>query len=101
MAKNKQKKKHTETPQAKAVKPGSRTVLERLELWFEAHNRKLFTASCLLTVLFSILHFNVRISEGGDDSTYIHAGHKYASDFFNYFFTYNAPLYPMFLSLPI
>ena len=54
-----------------------------------------------LTLLYSLLLFNARISEGGDDSTYIQAGHDFIAKYPTYFFSFNAPGYPLFLSLPI
>ncbi|MEW6469721.1 MAG: hypothetical protein AB1458_12390 [Bacteroidota bacterium] len=100
MAKGKAKKKESDPVRGKS-RPASGSIFERLEAWFGANNRKLFRITCIVTLLLSILHFNARISEGGDDSTYIYHGYKYAQDFFNHFFTFNAPLYPMFLALPI
>ena len=55
-------------------------------------------SSCLL---FSLLLLNIRISEGGDDSTYIEVAYNYSQDFFNYYYTFQAPLYPMLLSVII
>jgi hypothetical protein len=52
-----------------------------------------------ITLFFSIILFNARISEGGDDSSYILAAFKYANDFANYSFTFQAPFYPLFLSV--
>lgn len=87
------------------VKPkaAQKTVsgFDRLEERLSAHRKKIFYSLCFLTALFTLLLFNIRISEGADDSTYVYGGYKYSKDFFNYFFTYNAPLWPMFLGIMI
>jgi hypothetical protein len=74
---------------------------EKLNMAIELHSQKMFLFIFLLCLIFSIFLFNVKIDEGGDDSTYIEAGYKYAKNFANYYFSFNAPLYPMFLSIPI
>jgi hypothetical protein len=67
-----------------------------------AKRRLLYLLLCLATALvFSLLCFNVRISEAFDDALYIEAGYRYAAGFFSYYYTSTAPLYCMFLALPI
>ncbi|MDR3365983.1 MAG: hypothetical protein LBO71_03325 [Prevotellaceae bacterium] len=74
---------------------------ERLEKNISKRKR-LYMLLCLLTALiFSLLLFDVNVSEGTDDSTYIEAGYRYATDFFSFHYTFSAPLYCMFLALPI
>jgi len=70
-----------------------------VESWFDRKGKFVFIFSFILCLLFSLLLFNVRISEANDDSLYIEAAYKYAKDFFGYFYTANAPFYPIFLSL--
>lgn len=82
-------------------KKSKASLFEKLNHWFENNYSGLMVFLCVLCFIFSLLLFNVRISEGGDDSAYIEAGYNYSKDFFNYHFTFNAPLYPMFLSIPI
>lgn len=53
----------------------------------------------LLGVFLSVINFNARISEAHDDSLYIEAGYRYVHEFPNYYYTSNAPMYPMFLAL--
>ena len=79
----------------------SKERFEKLEIFLSAHRGKIAVGSYVLTFLFSLLLFNARISEGADDSSYIYAGSKYSKDLFNYFYTNNAPLYPLLLSIPI
>ncbi len=76
-------------------------LFTRANNWFEQHEKKwpfIFGGFCLI---YSIMLFNARISEANDDSLYIEAAYKYSQHFFTYFYTANAPLYPMMLSLPV
>jgi hypothetical protein len=89
-------------PAAPVKKPSARvdwwTRLERLL----SHRRQLFLYLCLGTaLLFACLLFNARITDAADDALYIEAAHQYASHFFDYYYTFTAPLYCMFLALPI
>jgi hypothetical protein len=45
------------------------------------------------------MFFNARISEAHDDALYIEAGWRYVHEYPKYFYTQNAPLYPLFLAL--
>lgn len=92
------KKKKPQTEKKKQLKAG---IFERINGWLDNNYSGFMVFLCVVSFIFSMLLFNIRISEGGDDSTYIEAGYNYAKDFFNYHFNFNAPLYPMFLSLPI
>lgn len=60
---------------------------------------KVFLTILLLGITLTILSFNARISEAHDDALYIEAGYRYVNEFPNYYYTANAPLYPMFLAL--
>jgi hypothetical protein len=53
----------------------------------------------ILGLFLGLLHFDVKISEGNDDAMYIEAAWKYAQDYTGYFYTANAPLYPMLLGI--
>lgn len=53
----------------------------------------------LAGIVLSLINFNARISEAHDDSLYIEAAYKYVHEFPNYFYTANAPMYPMFLAV--
>lgn len=50
-------------------------------------------------IILALITFNARVSEAHDDSLYIEAGYKYVHEFPNYYYTSNAPMYPMFLAL--
>jgi hypothetical protein len=84
-----------------ALISGPLTLFDRMEARLKNHSQKIFYVLCFLCVLVSILLFNAHVSEGGDDSSYIQAGWDYSRNFFHYYYNFNAPFYPMFLSLPI
>lgn len=50
-------------------------------------------------LFLAIINFNARVSEAHDDSLYIEAAYKYVHEFPAYYYTANAPMYPMFLAL--
>ncbi len=52
----------------------------------------------LLTLVIDIISFNMKISEAHDDALYIEAAYRLIHEFPSYFYTANAPLYPLFLS---
>ena len=75
------------------------SLLDRLDHWIGPQMPLIFIISLILTILFGILLFDVKISTGGDDSGYI----EMASNFINgrAFPSWHGPLYPIFLSLPM
>lgn len=75
------------------------TLYERFENWFFKNDRKLFYALTILCLFLSFISFNARISEAHDDALYLEGGWRYVNEFPTYFYTQNAPLYPMFLGL--
>jgi hypothetical protein len=77
------------------------TLFERFESWCSQRDRMLHIGLTALAFIFSILMFDAKISIGHDDALYIMAGNNYAKDFFGYYYVDNAPLYVMFLALPI
>lgn len=93
----------TKTPKvekkASNTSPTASGLFENVENFLNKNYKGIFIFSLFLTAFFSFILFNARISEGGDDSNYIYGGYKYATDFKNYSFTFQAPLYPFFLSL--
>jgi hypothetical protein len=50
-------------------------------------------------LFLALINFNARISEAHDDSLYIEAAYRYVHEFPDYYYTANAPMYPMFLAL--
>jgi hypothetical protein len=93
MAKQPLKQNHTHAKQAEGRSKG---LLDQLNRWCENHMKQIFSVSLLLSVIFSALLFDVRVSLTGDDSSYIIR----ASDFVNEFRypSFQGPLFPMMLS---
>lgn len=77
----------------------SKSMFDSFELWATKNEKKLLFSFLGLTLFCSLALFNVRFSEANDDSGYIEAAWKYVNDFPNFYFAFNAPLYPMFLAL--
>lgn len=76
-------------------------IANAIQKWLDNNNKKFYFISIFLCLIFSVLLFNVKISEANDDSTYIESGYKYVTEFPKFFHTFNAPLYPMVLALII
>ena len=72
---------------------------DRFENWLGRRKRRILLMPIILGALFGILMFDVKISEGNDDAMYIEAAYKYARDFTGYYYTANAPMYPMLLGV--
>lgn len=98
---NKNKPKGKDIPKQPAPKNTSQKsdLLSTCDNFFQKHKKKIFWASLALTCLFGALLFDLKISEGTDDSGYIMA----ANDFIKgkAFPTWHGSFYPIFLSLPI
>lgn len=94
-------KKPASPPQKKRVLLKTDTSLfDRWEERFDKNQNKWLLASLLISLLFSVLLFDIKISDLNDDSLYIEGGYNLAQDI-NHEFTANAPLYPLILSIPI
>ena len=65
--------------------------------FFERHSDMIASAIILLTMLCGLMVFNMRIDEGGDDSTYICRAIDMVD--MGTYPSYQGPLYPIFLSL--
>ena len=75
-------------------------LLDRLQKYFYRRRKFYFLLSCGLTLLFAILLFDVKMSNANDDSMYVNLGWRITKDI-SLMYSANAPLYPLFLSLPI
>lgn len=75
----------------------TKTIYDRLSAFFV--RKKIHIFLLLTGTILSVISFNARISEAHDDSLYIEAGYRFVHEFPNYFYTSNAPLYPIFLAL--
>ena len=72
-----------------------------MESWFYKHERFCFWLGISISLVVAVLNFNARISEAHDDALYLEGGWRFVNEFPNYFYTQNAPLYPLFLALCI
>lgn len=76
-------------------------LYSHFEIFFTKNDRKIFYALLGVCIFLSLISFNARISEAHDDALYLEGGWRYVNEFPTYFYTQNAPLYPMFLGLLI
>lgn len=95
------KKKLTQNtePMQPAKKPKTlpkQDLLDLLDLFFTRRSSLFFYIALGLSVLFSILLFDVKVGIGGDDSTYILRAYDFIHD--GIYPSYQGPLYPMILS---
>ena len=79
----------------------SENFLDRFDAWFTKNDRKIYLSLIISCLFLSFISFNARISEAHDDALYLEAGWRYINEFPSYFYTQNAPLYPLFLALLI
>lgn len=80
-------------------KVNHQTLFDKIELWAGSKNNRLLIVFLGLSLFFSFMLFNARISEAHDDALYLEGGWRYVNEFPNYFYTQNAPLYVLFLGL--
>lgn len=74
---------------------------DKFENWAAKNDKKIFNVLLVACLFLSLISFNARISEAHDDALYLEAGSRYINEFPDYFYTQNAPLYPLFLALLI
>ena len=72
-------------------------LFDKVENWSQKHQFVIIGTILGVFTLFSLLLFNLRVSEGGDDSTYIIRAVNFIND--GSYPSFQGPLYPMFLSL--
>ncbi len=77
--------------------PQHNNLSERIEDWCKNHQTNIIWSVLGIFTLLSLLLFNLRVSEGGDDSTYIIRAVNFIND--GSYPSFQGPLYPMFLSL--
>lgn len=77
----------------------AKSMFDKFDVWTENNHKTLFVAFLALSLFFSFMLFNARISEAHDDALYLEGGWRYVNEFPNYFYTQNAPLYVLFLGL--
>jgi hypothetical protein len=80
----------------RSAKPKS-DLLDRMNAWLEKNDRKMFFLVLLLSTVFSLLLFDAKVSDGGDDSSYIERAWSFVHEGkYPYF---QGPGYPVMLSL--
>jgi hypothetical protein len=89
---NKEKPENTKTKSSAAPKD----LLDIIDQFFEKRSKTFFYISLGLTILFSLLLFDVKVGIGGDDSTYILRAYEFIKE--GVYPGYQGPLYPMLLS---
>ncbi|MGZ4156691.1 MAG: hypothetical protein ACXVED_06000, partial [Bacteroidia bacterium] len=75
------------------------STLDKLDSWFEKNDKKVFYVLLFLSTVFSLLLFDSKVSEGGDDSSYIQRAWSLLKE--GKFPYYQGPGYPIFLSVVI
>ncbi|GIV28582.1 MAG: hypothetical protein KatS3mg027_2396 [Bacteroidia bacterium] len=76
------------------------SVLDKIENIKNKYSEQVILIFFLLvSLVLSLINFNARISEAHDDALYIEAAYRFVTEFPNYFYTANAPFYPMFLAV--
>lgn len=84
----------------KKVKKQQEKIVEKrngFDHFFEKREKLFFNISIGFAILFSILLFDFKVSVGGDDSAYISRAYNFLHSF--RYPTFQAPLYPMVLSI--
>ena len=81
---------------AKKIIPKQLSLFEKIEYFFERNPKVLMYVPLILTLIFGILLFNLRLDEGGDDSAYINRASDFLQD--GKFPSFQGPIYPLFLS---
>src|SRR4051812_8535730 len=104
MAKQESGKAATKKFVPKAVKkPVAKEKTERqfwgLEEYLQKHELKVILIFLFVSLLFSFFLFDIKISEGGDDSGYIQRGWYFLTR--NEFPFYQGPLYPLTLAITL
>lgn len=79
--------------------PSTKNVLSQIDGLLKQHKTVVSTTILGLFTLFSLLLFNLRVSEGGDDSTYIIRAVNFLKE--GTYPSFQGPLYPMIISLVV
>ncbi len=69
----------------------------KIEQWLSKNASFIYYGLLAVLIVFSVLHFSLRLSIAGDDSTYITRALNFWND--GKYPDYQAPLYPIFLSI--
>jgi hypothetical protein len=90
----------TENTNRKPLTEPEKGFFERTEIFLEKYQKRILYILLAVNLLFSLLLFDVKISVGGDDASYIERAFNFVEDYHNYP-SYQGPLYPMMLAIPI
>ncbi len=74
-----------------------KSIFQKLENWLTQKEKWIFYSVLFLFSVFSMLLFNLRVSEGGDDSTYIIRAVNFLNE--GTYPSFQGPIYPMYLSI--
>ena len=83
------------------IKETQINLLDRLENYLSKKNLSIILGILGMSLILSILMFDVKISIGHDDALYIQSAYTWSLDLTGYFYNATAPLYIMFLIIPI
>jgi len=73
-----------------------KTSISKLDDYFSKHEKTIIVLSCILTSILGILLFDMTVSRGGDDSTYLVKAFNFVHKF--EYPSFQGPLYPILLS---
>jgi hypothetical protein len=99
MAKKKIRKSKPSLNKAIKYKKPAGDLFSYTDRFFEHRGKMVFWTGLILTCLLGALLFDLRISDGSDDSDYIMAAHNFIRG--KSFPDWHGSLYPLFLCLPI
>lgn len=89
-------------PRQKAKVKAKASLLNRINTIPERYSERSIVLFFLIKALvMAFINFNARISEAHDDALYLEAAYRFVNEFPDYFYTANAPFYPMFLAILI
>ena len=72
-------------------------LFDKINRWFEKHEKIIFYSLLFFSTVFSFLLFDAKVSDGGDDSSYIERAWSLLHE--GKFPYYQGPGYPIFLSM--
>ncbi len=85
--------------QSRKKKKEQKSALEKTNRHFHRKSNLFFWVAMALTIIFGILLFDIKISEGGDDSGYLLAAQRFING--EHFPIWHGSFYPIFISLPM
>ena len=69
----------------------NKTLFDKFEFWAVNNDKKILFTFLGLSLFFSFMLFNARISEAHDDALYLEGGWRYVNEFPNFFYTNPLP----------